>query len=31
MLLALTVTTIVIAVVIVFSVIAYFLNRLNQS
>jgi hypothetical protein len=31
MLLALTVTTIVVAVVIVFSVIAYFLNRLNQS
>jgi preprotein translocase subunit SecE len=31
MLLALTVTTIVVAVVVVFSVIAYFLNRLNQS
>ena len=31
MLLALTVTTIVVAVVIVFSVIAYCLNRLNQS
>jgi hypothetical protein len=31
MLLALTVTMIVIAVVIVFSVIGYFLNRMNQS
>jgi hypothetical protein len=31
MLLALTVTSIVLAVVIVFSVIAYFLNKLNRS
>jgi hypothetical protein len=31
MLLALTVTMIVIAVVIVFSLIGYFLNRMNQS
>jgi|AmaraimetFIIA100_FD_contig_51_761828_length_457_multi_3_in_0_out_0_1 hypothetical protein len=31
MLLALTVTSIVVAVVIVFSVIAYFLNKLNRS
>jgi len=31
MLLALTVTCIVIAVVIVFSVLGYFLNRMNQN
>jgi preprotein translocase subunit SecE len=31
MLLALTVTSIVVAVVIVFSVIAYCLNKLNRS
>jgi len=31
MLLALTVTSIVVAVVIVISVIAYFLNKLNRS
>lgn len=31
MLLALTVSSIVVAVVIVFSVIGYFLNRMNRS
>lgn len=31
MLLALTVTVLVVAVVIVFSVVGYFLNRMNQS
>ena len=31
MLLALTVTVLVVAVVVVFSIVGYFLNRLNQS
>lgn len=31
MLLALTVTVLVIAVVVVFSIVGYFLNRMNQS
>jgi uncharacterized protein YneF (UPF0154 family) len=31
MLLALTVTVLVVAVVVVFSIVGYFLNRMNQS